>query len=272
MDAPARSTPPSIACDPQLTLTALRGLPLVEPGDDLVELLDAGLSSTGVQLRTCDVLVVTSKILSRAEGCFTDLAQVKASPRAQALAEELDKDPALVQVVLEDTERICRTAPGVLIVRHRLGFVSANAGVDSSNARPAAAPQQAGPWALRMPADPDGSAASIRAGLQARHGVPIGVVVSDSLGRPFRLGTVGAAIGSAGIPPLWDQRGDRDLQGRPLEHTQTALADQLAAAADLVAGQGAEGRAAVLVRGLHFSSSELGASALQRDPDQDLFL
>jgi coenzyme F420-0:L-glutamate ligase/coenzyme F420-1:gamma-L-glutamate ligase len=158
----------------------------------------------------------------------------------------------------------------VLVVRHRLGFVSANAGIDFSNAAPPEG-TSVGPWALVLPEAPDASAERMRAALSAATRAAIGVVISDSFGRPFRLGTVGAAIGVAGLPPLWDRRGEPDLFGRVLEHTVTALADQVAAAADLVAGQAAERRAIVIVRGLSFRVGVHDARTLDRAPEQDLY-
>jgi coenzyme F420-0:L-glutamate ligase/coenzyme F420-1:gamma-L-glutamate ligase len=156
-------------------------------------------------------------------------------------------------------------------VRHRQGFVSADAGIDFSNAAPPNGALDTGPRALLLPFDPDASAASLRSALERQSGRKLGVVVSDSHGRPFRLGTVGAAIGVSGLPPLWDRRGEQDLFGRTLEHTLCALADQVAAAADLVAGQAAEGRAFVHVRGLAFSPSDARASTLCRPIEQDLY-
>jgi coenzyme F420-0:L-glutamate ligase/coenzyme F420-1:gamma-L-glutamate ligase len=159
----------------------------------------------------------------------------------------------------------------VLIVRHRLGFVVANAGIDLSNAVPSGAPPGSGPWALLLPEAPDASAAAIGARVEAESGASVGVVVSDSFGRPFRVGTVGVAIGLSGLPPVWDRRGERDLFGRALENTITALADQVAAVADLVAGQAAERRPVVLVRGLGFRPSDRGVGALLRPVEADLY-
>jgi coenzyme F420-0:L-glutamate ligase/coenzyme F420-1:gamma-L-glutamate ligase len=165
---------------------------------------------------------------------------------------------------------LSRAAKNVLLVRHRLGFVSANAGIDESNARPSAAGQ--GPWVLLLPRDPDASAAALRARVAERFGADVGVVVTDSHGRPFRIGTVGVAIGVAGLPPLWDYRGREDLHQRPLVVTITALADQVAAAADLVAGQADEGRAVIHVRGLRFSPTDDASSrALVRPEADDLY-
>jgi coenzyme F420-0:L-glutamate ligase/coenzyme F420-1:gamma-L-glutamate ligase len=196
-----------------------------------------------------------------------DLTQVTPSARAVALAAEIGKDARQVELILSESAAVSRRAPGVLVVRHRLGFVVANAGIDLSNAQPPGAAPGSGPWALLLPSDPDRAAADIRRALGDR----LGVVVSDSFGRPFRLGTVGVAIGSAGLPPLWDRRGEPDLFGRRLENTITALADQVAAAADLVAGQANEGRPLVLVRGLVYPPSDETARALERRPAEDLY-
>lgn len=243
----------------RLEVIALPGLPVIEPGDDLAALILAALHRVDLALRDGDVIVVASKLVSRAEDRFVDLTTVDPSPRARELATQTGKDPRHVEVVLRESAAVSRAAPGVLIVRHRLGFVVANAGIDASNAR------GSGSWVLLLPEDPDASAARLSERLGAA------VVISDSFGRPFRLGTVGVAVGAAGLPPLFDQRGRRDLFGRALEHTETALADQIAAAADLVAGQAAEGRGAVLVRGLGFPSSSGGAAALCRAPEEDLY-
>ncbi len=267
--APAPEPAGPVRCDERLELHALPGLPLVRRGDDLPALIAAGLARAGLLLKDGDVLAVTSKVLSRAEGRFVDLSTVVPSPRARAVAQAVGKDPALVELILGESTAISRQAPGVLIVRHRLGFIAAHAGIDCSNAVPEGAAPGSGPWALLLPTDPDAQAARIQAALQG--GVRLGVVITDSHGRAFRLGTVGAAIGVAGLPALWDRRGDLDLYGRPLEITVTALADQIAAAADLVAGQAAERRAVVLVRGLHFSPGAHAAAELYRNPNQDLY-
>lgn len=274
-EAPSNTqTPARIAVDAELRLTALPGIPIVAPGDDLPLLIVAGLGRAGLTLRGGDVLVVTSKVVSRAEGRFFDLQEVAVSTRAVEVGAAIGKDARIVELILRESVSISRQAPGVLVTRHRLGFIGANASIDASNAVPPGAATGSGPWALLLPRDPDASARRIREALIARpesRGVEIGVVISDSLGRPFRLGTVGAAIGVAGMPALWDRRGEVDMFGRVLEATITALADQVAAAADLLAGQAAEGRAVVHLRGLHFPIGEHGASELCRAPDQDLY-
>lgn len=256
----------------QLTLTAIAGLPRIEPGADLAGLLAEALRNQELVPDAQDVLVVASKLVAKAEGRYVDLAGVEPSLRARELAEIVGKDPRLVEVVLWDSERVSRAAPHVLIVRHQGGHVSANAGIDQSNARPAGAAPDSGPWVLRLPADADASAERLRTQLSAAFGVALAVIISDSLGRPLRLGTVGAAIGVAGFPALFDQRGLRDLDGRALEATITAPADQLAATCDLLLGQADEARGAVLVRGVRFSGPGLPASALCRNPDEDVFL
>lgn len=255
----------------RLELRALPGLPIVTAGMDLVGLIVAGLERAEITLTEGDALVVASKIVSRSEGRFVDLSTVEPSDRARQVAREVDKDAALVELILQESTAISRSAPGVLIVRHRLGFVSANAAIDRSNAAPADAAPGSGPWALLLPEDPDASAAAIRAGLLAATGAAVGIVISDSLGRPFRLGSMGAAVGLAGMVGLADQRGRSDLFGRELEHTETAFADAVAAAADLVAGQSSEGRAVVHVRGLSFGGGSGGAGQLNRDPERDLY-
>lgn len=257
-------------CADRLEVRALTTLPLVAPGDDLGALIVAALRRAEIEPAAGDVLVVTSKIVSRAEDRFVDLSAVEAGPAARRLADEIEGDPRVVQLVLEESVAVSRKARGVLIVRHRLGFVSANAGIDQSNAEPPGR-RGGGPWALLLPRAPDDSARRLRAAVSAATGADVAVVISDSHGRPFRLGTVGVALGVAGLPALWDGRGHPDLFGRPLEHTVTALADQIAATADLVAGQGSEGRPVVHLRGLRFDVVDGSARDLVRPPADDLY-
>ena len=249
-------------CADRVVITALPGVPRVAPGDDLLGLVRDALGRAEITLADGDVLVVASKVISRAEGRFVDLGTVDVSAWARTVAGETGQDPRIVELVLRESAAISRQAPGVLIVRHRLGFVSANAGIDRSNASPGGD----GEWVLLLPSEPDTTARA----LCALH-PGIGVVVSDSLGRPFRLGTVGAAIGVAGLPALVDHCGREDLDGRALEHTATGLADQVAAAADMVAGQAAEARAFVHVRGLRFEPVGSRAADLLRPTDTDLY-
>ncbi len=267
-DAPA---PGGATVDAEMTVRALPGIPTIEPGDDLLEVVTAGLERAAFELRNADVVVIASKIVSRAQGSFVDLGTLEPSAEAHQLASEVDKDPALVELILRESSGVSRKRAGALIVRHRLGFVSANAAIDASNAAPTNAPPGTGPWVLTLPRDPDGTAAELRKRIIAELGVDVGVVITDSWGRPFRRGTVGFAIGSSGLPPVADRRGAHDRHGRELEATETATADAIAAAADLVAGQADEGRPISVVRGLHFAPSAESSRALLRDPTGDLY-
>jgi coenzyme F420-0:L-glutamate ligase/coenzyme F420-1:gamma-L-glutamate ligase len=260
-----------IECADTLIARALPGIPLVAPGNDLAALALAGCERAGIGLAAGDVLVIVSKIVSRAEDRFVDLNTVEPSARALRLAARVEKDARVVELVLREASAVSRAVPGVLIVRHRLGFVCAEAGIDFSNAEPPDAPRGSGPWALLLPQDPDASAERLRRELEQATGASVGIVISDSHGRPFRLGSLGTAIGLSGLPALWDRRGDLDLFGRTLEHTITPLADQVAGVADLVAGQAAERRAIVHVRGLRFLPLSEPASALLRPLAQDLY-
>jgi coenzyme F420-0:L-glutamate ligase / coenzyme F420-1:gamma-L-glutamate ligase len=251
-----------------LEVIALKGLPLVRPGDDLVELIASVFRWGDVTPRAGDVLVVAQKIVSKAEGRIVDLATVEPSAKALALAAEVDKDPRLVEVILSESIRVVRTARrGVLIVEHRLGFIMANAGVDQSNVAPA----DGSPRALLLPKDPDRSAEALRNGLKAAMGIDLAVVINDSFGRPWRQGTVGVAIGAAGLPALIDLRGRPDLFGRTLEVSVIGFADEVAAAASLLMGQADEATPAVLVRGLRWSAPQSTAASLVRPVNEDLF-
>ena len=264
-------TPSGVACAPRLEIVTVPGLPVIAPGDDLGAIVGRALDAADFALRDGDVVAVASKLVSRAEGRFVSLASVVPSARAEAIATRAGKDPRIAELVLREAIEVSRVTRGAIIVRHRLGFISANAGIDQSNAGlPGASPDE-GPWALLLPLDPDASASLLQRALTVASGAAIGVVVTDSFGRPFRLGTVGAAIGVAGLPALWDQRGGVDLFGRVLEQTVTALADQVAAAADLVLGQADEARGAVVVRGLRFPVGAHSARELVRPTAEDLY-
>ena len=253
----------------RLELQAIPGIPRIQAGMPLTEILVEALGDA--ELEDGDILAVTSKLYSRAQGRFVLLDEVEVSERARALAAEVDKEPALVELILQESVAISRKRPGVLIVRHRHGFVCANAGIDRSNAHPADAPAHTqGRWALLLPLAPDEDARALRDAAQERYGKRNGVVITDSHGRPFRNGTVGIAIGAAGLPTL-DPHTDRvDLDGRPLEVTVTAVADQVAAAADLLAGQADESCPFILLRGLQLEGDS-PATTLVRDPEADLY-
>lgn len=264
----------SVRCASELTFRAIEGLPRIQPRDDVAALLIRALEQQSAVLRQQDVVVVTSKIISKAENRFVDLAKVLPSPRARELERVTGSDARVLEVVLWDTEKISRRAKGALIVRHHGGHVSANAGLDQSNAMPVDAPVGSGPWVLRLPANPDVSAAKLRARLERHFGVRLAVIVSDSFGRPFRVGTVGVAVGVSGLLPVFDQRGRTDMHGRTLEHTISATADQLCGAADLVCGQADEGRPAVVVSGLSFGPVDdtINSHSLCRPVTGDLYL
>jgi len=252
---------------PTVTISGLSGIKLVEPGDDLAAITVAAFAANGIVPEDGDVLVVAQKIVSKAEGRYVDVATVQPSERAIALAAELDKDPRFVEVVLSESKRVVRHRPGLLIVEHRLGLVMANAGIDHSNV-----PTDDGvDRVLLLPEDPDRSARALREHLVRVFGTGIAVIVSDSFGRAWRKGTVGIALGAAGLPALVDLRGHPDLFGRALLVTETGFADEIAAAASLLMGQADEAMPMVLVRGLAWSAPEVPAAALIRPAEHDLF-
>lgn len=250
-----------------LEILAIPGIPLIGAGDDLAALIAEGFSSADLDPRANDVIVIAQKIVSKAEGRAVDLAKVVPSARAAELAKEVQKDPRLVELILSESVRVVRSRPNVLIVEHRLGFVMANAGIDQSNVGSPDGPAQA----LLLPLDPDGSAARLRARLGALLGRAPAVVITDSFGRAWRRGTAGVAIGAAGLPALLDLRGNPDLFGRPLQVSISGFADEIAAAASLVMGQGNEAQPVVLVRGLAWSAPANPASELVRPAAEDMF-
>ena len=249
----------------RLELFALPGLPMVRAGDNLPALILAGVERAGHRLRDRDVVVVAQKIVSKAEGRTVDLADVVPSQQAIALAAKVGKDPHIVEVILSDSAKVVRSRPNLMIMQHRLGFVMANAGVDQSNV---AAPD-GHHRALLLPLDPDGSAEAIRAALLPH--ADIGVVISDSFGRPWRRGTTGVAIGAAGLPSIIDLRGQPDLFGRTLEVSIIGFADEIAAAASLLQGQAAEAQPVVVVRGLTWQAPNMPVAEIIRPPEEDLF-
>ena len=244
---------------------AVPGLPMIGAGDDLPALIMAAMARSGQELHHRDVVVIAQKIVSKAEGRTVDLADVVPSAQAVALANEVGKDPRLVEVVLSDSVKVVRSRPNLMIMQHRLGFVMANAGVDQSNIAEADGHQRA----LLLPLDPDGSAEAVRLALR-RH-ADVGVIISDSFGRPWRRGTTGVAIGSAGIPSVIDLRGQSDLFGRRLEVSIIGFADEIAAAASLLQGQAAEAQPVVIVRGLAWQAPDVPVADVIRPPEEDLF-
>lgn len=249
-----------------LTLNALAGLPMIKPGDDLAALLIESMRRMQIVPQDKDVIIVAQKVVSKAEGRFVDLKTVLPSSRATAVAGEVNKDARLVEVILSEAAEIIRQKRDVLIVAHRLGFIMANAGVDQSNVA-----GEDDDKALLLPRDPDASAAALKARLDREFGVDLAVIINDSFGRPWRFGVVGVALGAAGLPVLRDMVGVPDLFGRKMRVTEIAIADEIAGAASLLMGQGAEGIPAVHLHGFTWTEAPAPAAALLRPKEEDLF-
>ena len=253
-----------------MTVEPLTGIKMVEPGDDLGSILAQAIEDNGIELVDGDIVAIAQKIVSKAEGRQIALTDVTASDEAKALAAETDKDPRLVQLILDESDEILRKKPGVLIMRHNLGIVGAHAGVDQSNID-----HGDGETALLLPVDPDASARTIRDALIERTGAKVGVLITDSTNRPWRMGTIGIAIGAAGMTVLDDHRGGVDMYGRELKVTLINRADSIATAATLLMGETTEKTPAALVRGLPLASpedlAEQTARIINRPLDEDLF-
>ena len=252
----------------RLELIGLEGIGAVRAGDDLGVLIKESLASSDIALRDGDIVAIAQKIVSKSENRYVLLDDVVPSSRAIELAPLCDKDPRMVEVVLTQSREVLRTVTGVIVVEDVRGLVLANAGVDRSNVDLDEAGRER---VLLLPADPDASAARLRKSLAALCGADVGVIINDSLGRAWRMGTVGVAIGVAGLPGLLDRRGEEDLGGRPLLITEVGMADELAAAASAVMGQAAEGRPVVLIRGVAWPRRHGSARELQRPRHKDLF-
>lgn len=263
-----------------LTITSLQQVPLIRQGDDLADILVQSLRESNLTLEDDDILVVTSKIVSKAEGRMVELSTVTPSERALELACQSEKDPRVVELMLQESNEILRVRVGTIIVEHRLGFICANAGIDHSNVNPTPNPSPNGYiWGgesgegevLLLPRDPDQSSRAIREKIESKTGRRIGVMVIDSHGRAWRVGTVGMCIGLSGIPAVMDERGWKDLFGHELRITIVGVADELAAAASLVMGQAAEGTPAIHVRGFPYPLREGSLKELLRPKEQDMF-
>lgn len=252
-----------------LTITPLPNIPLIRQGDDLADIILKSLQDTNIALQDNDILVVAQKIVSKAEGRAVNLANIKPSANAIELARQTEKDPRVVELILQESNAILRTRPGTIIVEHKLGFVCANAGVDHSNV--AGIGDVNKEVVLLLPMDPDRSSSLIRQEIESRTGTKVGVVIIDSHGRAWRNGTVGVAIGMSGVPGLVDLRGEKDLFGYTLRITMVGAVDELAAAASLVMGQAAEGTPVVHVRGFPYQLREGSIQELLRPKEQDLF-
>jgi coenzyme F420-0:L-glutamate ligase/coenzyme F420-1:gamma-L-glutamate ligase len=252
-----------------LTITPLTGLPLIRHGDNLADIIVKALQENKLALENNDILVLAQKIVSKAEGRAVNLLTVTPSQRAIDLARETEKDARIVELILQESREVLRTRVGTIIVEHKLGFVCANAGIDHSNVSGEGTGTEE--WVLLLPADPDRSAEGIRKKIQSKTGKQIAVLIIDSHGRAWRNGTVGIAIGMAGLPGLQDLRGKPDLFGFTLRITQVGVADELAAAASLMMGQAAEGTPVVHVRGFPYPLREGSLKELLRPKEQDLF-
>jgi coenzyme F420-0:L-glutamate ligase/coenzyme F420-1:gamma-L-glutamate ligase len=249
-----------------IQIIAVEGLPIIKKGDRLGELVCNATKKQGTPIQDGDILVVTHVVVSRAEGNIVDLDKVQPSEFAMRIAEEYQKDPAVVEVVLRESKRIVRMGDGNLITETKHGFVCANAGVDRSNV-------QGERNVALLPKDPDRSAETIRQEIKKLTGRRVAVIVSDTHGRPLRMGEINVAIGVAGMKPIRDRRGEKDLFGRVLRVKQTAIVDELSSAAELVIGQANEGIPAAVIRGYNYPKAE-GAKAaeLVRPREKDLFI
>ena len=252
----------------RLTLSTIDGIPLVKPGDDVTSLLLEAISKSSDTLEDGDILVIAQKIFSKAQDRYVSLPDVTPTLAAEKLALEVDKDPRIVELILSESNEVVRHRLGVLIVAHRLGFVMANAGIDASNVADGDGGEER---VLLLPVDPDADCARVREEIKSRVGVDVAVIMNDSVGRAWRSGTAGIAIGVAGMPAILDLRGDDDLFGRPLKVSIVGIADELAAAASVLQGQAAEGAPAVVVRGYSVEGEHTTGQALIREKGEDLF-
>ena len=251
---------------PRLELIAVPGLPDFDPGDDLAGAIVHALAEASISLQSGDVVVVAQKVVSKCENAYVDLAAVTPGPHALELSRSTGKDPRLVQAILQDSSEVLRARDGVLIVANKAGHVMANAGIDASNL-----PNAASQRVLRLPDDADRSARQIKEALDLAKGISVSVVINDSWGRAWRNGTTGHAVGVAGLPALWDRRGEPDMYGRQLKVTQIGIADEIAAAASLLMGAAGERQPVVIVRGLLLPPGDGNARDLVRDRARDLF-
>ncbi len=250
-----------------LTLIPVPGIPMVEPGDDLCTMLVSALDQARLVLQDGDLLVLAQKIVSKAEGRYAFLNDVNPSAEALDLARDCDKDPRHMEILLRESRAVLRQRPGVVIVEHKLGYVHANAGIDRSNIES----DEDNPRLLLLPENPDASANNLREALREKIGVEVNIIINDSAGRAWRNGTLGFAIGTAGFEAVENRIGEQDLFGRALEVTEVAVADELAAAASFLMGQGNESMPLVLIRGAKLRPSDAGSAALIRDRERDMF-
>ena len=251
-----------------LTLTPLLNFPLIRQDDNLADILVKSLQETQIELQDNDIIVLAQKIVSKSEGRMVNLATVTPSQHAIELAQKADKDPRVMELMLQESNEVLRIRVGTIIVEHKLGFVCANAGIDHSNVMSGGNTED---YVLLLPEDPDRSARNIREKIKQTTGKNIGVMIIDSHGRAWRNGTVGICIGLSGLPAVVDERGWKDLFGYALKITIVGVADELAAAASLVMGQAAEGIPTVHVRGFPYPLGEGTLKELIRPKEQDMF-
>ena len=262
-----------------LTLTPLIKFPNIRKGDDLADVILKALRDTRITLQDRDILVLAQKIVSKAEGRTVNLNSITPSSRAKELAKEIERDPRLLELILQESNEVLRFRLGTIIVEHKLGFVCANAGIDHSNVNPPGRSQGSESykyinhedWVLLLPKDPDHSAWQIRDKIERATTTRIGVLIIDSHGRAWREGTVGISIGLSGLPALEDLRGTPDMFGFKLRITQVGVADELAAAASLMMGQAAEGTPVIHVRGFPYQLRDGKFSELLRSKEKDMF-
>ena len=251
----------------KIELIALEDIPLINQGDNLVEIILKALEKNKVSLNDGDILVIAQKIISKSEGRYAFLNEISPSQEAKDLANKTDKDPRLVQLILNESKEVIRYRKGVIVVENNLGLIHANAGIDRSNLES----DNDNPRVLLLPVDPDKSATEIKIEVLKQTEIKIGVIINDSSGRAWRNGIVGIAIGSSGAEVLSDLRGESDLFGNTLEVTEVGIADEIASAASLLMGQGKEGLPVILVKGMKKSSDMNNAKALIRKASEDLF-
>jgi coenzyme F420-0:L-glutamate ligase/coenzyme F420-1:gamma-L-glutamate ligase len=248
-----------------IEIIAVENLPLITKGDDMAELICNAARRQNTPLQEKDVIVITHVAVSKAEGNVVNLDEVTPSKRAREIALKVGKEPAMVEVILKETKEIVRMGPNSLITETKNGIVCANAGVDRSNV-------QGERTVAPLPENPDGSAQKIRQEIKKLTGCNVAVIISDTHGRPLRIGEINVAIGVAGIKPIRDRRGEKDLFGYVLRIKQTAIADELASAAELVIGQASEGIPAAIIRGYNYQTAEnTSAKQLTRPKEADLF-
>jgi coenzyme F420-0:L-glutamate ligase/coenzyme F420-1:gamma-L-glutamate ligase len=244
---------------------AVEGLPIIQKGNNLGKLIAASAEKQGTPLQSNDVVVVTHVVVSKSEGNVINLDTVNPSERAKEIAAQTKKDPAMVQVILDETKEIVRIGQNSIITETKSGIICANAGVDRSNV-------YGERNVVPLPKNPNASAQHIRTEIKRAAGVDVAVIVSDTHGRPFRMGEINIAVGTSGFKPIRDRRGEKDLFGYVLRIKQTAVADELASAAELVIGQASEGIPVAIIRGYQYlPSEESSATSLTRSKEKDLF-